>query len=740
MRTGPAAALLLLPLFLGSTGVAPGAIHEGTQHLAEGFADGQRVVRIGLENAHAVRVSSKKPFRIIDPETGRPVWKDSYSGFVAVVGEGGPAEAGGTIYRIQAGAFSTEDAAETERSRLERVYSVPAKAAYVADRGSWRVRVGEAREREALGPLVDRLRADGVEGVWITEEPVETAGSAALRLVDASYDARMAERPRVVAVPGGSHLEIEGKPYRGIVEFRIDKFGLVRPINWVGAESYLNGVVPAELGPEIWPQLEALKAQAVAARTYLYKNLGQFDEDGYDLCATPRCQVYSGVSAEHPLSDRAVAGTRGEILQFEGKPISALYTATCGGHTENGFEIFPEEKGPYLKGVPCRAEAAALATLRGRVEGRAATPRVIETGADVTRDWALLAAAGVLDEASDAAAPAAAAELSAWMAAAGKLAGRTPAKQPAADATSLAVAAVALVEGMGWGDRARVLLAADDLPALLRDPEAAGLGQNERRALAVLVQAGALQPLAGGTFGVSAPVSRGRMAAALARICDTYDAFSLREASIADVQPGRLRFVQGKGALELALAKDPFLFSLGGERAVPAKSLELWPGDRVRYRTDASGRIAFLELRPPVKGSSDDRFAKVYSWETRITRAELEEAIRRRLDVGKVQALDVVRRGVSGRIVELRVKGERGSSVVKGFDVRTLLGLRESLTVVEIQRDSEGEIAAVVFAGKGWGHGVGLCQVGAYGMALRGATYGEILGHYYPGATLETVP
>jgi stage II sporulation protein D len=446
------------------------------------------------------------------------------------------------------------------------------------------------------------------------------------------------------------------------------------------------------------------------------------------------------VSAEHPLSDRAVAATRGEILAFEGRPISALYTATCGGHTEHGFEIFPEERGPYLKGVPCRAEAAALATLRGRIEGRAAAPRVVETGADVTRDWALLASAGVLDEASDASAPASAAELSAWMVAAGKLSGRAPGKKPVADTTSLASSAQALVEGMGWGERARVLLADDDLPALLRDPEAGELDGGQRRALAVLVLAGAVEPLADGTYGAHAPVSRGRIAAALARICDTYDAFALREASVAAVLTGRVRFVQGKGTLELPLAQAPYLFSLGGERPVPARTLELWPGDRVRYRTDAQGRVAFLELRPPVKGSSDDRYAKVYSWEVRMTRAELEEALRRRIDVGKLLELDVVRRGVSGRIVELAVRGERGRSVVKGFDVRTLLGLRESLTVVEPQRDAEGEIAAVVFAGKGWGHGVGLCQVGAYGMALRGAKHGEILGHYYRGAALETIP
>jgi stage II sporulation protein D len=109
----------------------------------------------------------------------------------------------------------------------------------------------------------------------------------------------------------------------------------------------------------------------------------------------------------------------------------------------------------------------------------------------------------------------------------------------------------------------------------------------------------------------------------------------------------------------------------------------------------------------------------------------------KRVPVGRLTDLRVLRRGASGRIVELEVVGSGGSSVVKGFDVRNLLDLRESLTVIELQRDPGGRITAAVFAGKGWGHGVGLCQVGAYGMALRGADYKEILGHYYPGISLS---
>jgi stage II sporulation protein D len=168
--------------------------------------------------------------------------------------------------------------------------------------------------------------------------------------------------------------------------------------------------------------------------------------------------------------------------------------------------------------------------------------------------------------------------------------------------------------------------------------------------------------------------------------------------------------------------------------------LQLWPGDRIRYHVARDGRIDLLELRPPAKGMSDDRSAAVYSWEVRKSGAELQEAVDKRVPVGTLTDLRVARRGVSGRIVELTVVGSRGTSIVKGFDVRNLLDVRESLTVIEIQRDQGGRIASAVFAGKGWGHGVGLCQVGAYGMAVRGADYKEILGHYYPGISIARAP
>lgn len=704
-----------------------------------------RLYRVGLTKAHTLTVSSDKAFTVVQPDDGSAVWKEAYRGALTLVAEGGPEEEPKSIFRVQVAAFSSEAQAQEERGKLEREFGQPAVVRYVPDRGSWRVRIGEARTREALGTLVEKLRAAGRVGTWIAEEP-ETQGGVVIRLVDASWASQPTSSTRLLVVPApGATLKLDDKPYRGIIEVRVNEAGQLRAINWIELESYLRGVVPAELGPEIWPQIEALKAQAVAARTYAIANEAQFEDEGFDLCATPRCQAYGGAAAEHPLSDRAVAETAGQIASYSGKPIVALYTATCGGHTEDAREIFPEQAAPYLVGVPCRAEAAALARSRRLVEGAPPVAVTTELGDDVTREAWLLAVTGVFD-AKTAHRPAkelqgqvSAGTLRTWTTALAKRAGRPQPSGEVVAPSTLGRAALAITRDLGWESRAQILVSSPDEEALLRDARAQSLPEAERRALAYLAWQGAVRPDGNGRWPLDRAPSGATLAAALVKIGEAYDAFDLDEGTIAGGDGRSLVLVRGRSSTTVPLASEPRLFTLAGSRPFAVGALQLWPGDKVRYHRGADGKIDFLELRPPVKGLSDDRSAAVYAWEVKRTAAELTEAVEKRVSVGTLQDLRVVRRGASGRIVELEVVGSTGSTVVKGFDVRNLLDLRESLTVIELQRDPGGRITSAVFAGKGWGHGVGLCQVGAYGMAVRGSDYRMILEHYYPGIALTKI-
>lgn len=120
-------------------------------------------------------------------------------------------------------------------------------------------------------------------------------------------------------------------------------------INTVELEDYLQSVVPSEM-PSGWP-LEALKAQAVAARSYAVANIGKHQIDGYDVKATIEDQVYSGVGSESPNSNRAVAETAGQVLTHQGKTVAAFFHSASGGHTEFAENVWSRSV-PYLKAVP----------------------------------------------------------------------------------------------------------------------------------------------------------------------------------------------------------------------------------------------------------------------------------------------------------------------------------------------------------------------------------------------------
>jgi stage II sporulation protein D len=117
-------------------------------------------------------------------------------------------------------------------------------------------------------------------------------------------------------------------------------------VNRLGLEQYLWGVVPCEIGPINAETYEAVKAQAIAARTFTLARIGRRQGLGHDLFDSfSRDQEYRGAGAENELARRACEATRGEVLTYKGELVEALYHATCGGVTNTGSQ-------PYLRSVP----------------------------------------------------------------------------------------------------------------------------------------------------------------------------------------------------------------------------------------------------------------------------------------------------------------------------------------------------------------------------------------------------
>jgi stage II sporulation protein D len=121
-------------------------------------------------------------------------------------------------------------------------------------------------------------------------------------------------------------------------------------VNVVDLEEYLRGVVPWEIGRPDESGLEAVKAQAIAARTYTVGHLGQWSQLGFDVYADVRDQVYRGRTGGSAITDRAVRETDDRVLLFAGEPARTYYSSTCGGHTSTLTDVWEREGAPYLVG------------------------------------------------------------------------------------------------------------------------------------------------------------------------------------------------------------------------------------------------------------------------------------------------------------------------------------------------------------------------------------------------------
>ena len=143
-------------------------------------------------------------------------------------------------------------------------------------------------------------------------------------------------------------INIDDVNYRGEIEIRRFSDSDMTIINVLDVEQYLYGVVPYEMGtgsPE-----EALKAQAVTARTYTYNNFNKYSKWGFNLCNTTSCQVYKGYDGECADTNKAVDDTAGELVMYEGECAQVFYFSSSGGMTENCENVW-SAKLPYLVSV-----------------------------------------------------------------------------------------------------------------------------------------------------------------------------------------------------------------------------------------------------------------------------------------------------------------------------------------------------------------------------------------------------
>ncbi|MEM7479536.1 MAG: SpoIID/LytB domain-containing protein [Acidobacteriota bacterium] len=609
------------------------------------------------------------------------------------------------VFRLQVAALRDEGQAAELAGDLAQRIGAPADHAFDANTGLYRVRLGRFAERAEADGARRRwaARAD-LTGAWVVSEG-GVLRQPALRVTAGNEDRLRVPGRWLVIEPseeaaGSAGIAFDGGRYRGRLAVYLNDRGSLNVVNELELEDYLRGVVPGEMGPELYNRLEALKAQTVAARTYALRNLGEFEREGYDICSTPRCQVYRGMTVEHPLSDRAIAETAGQVLISDGDLVDARYSSTCGGHTEDVDKVFPLESYRYLRGVPC-VEAGGR-ELNGALPSGQVYP-------DALSRQLIAAPAGsrALERRLEA------------------LARQAKIAIPRARLDSLQRAEVR-----------RFVLALLDLlldprtemalPDLVARPPAEWSAVERRRAAALLASG-----LWNGEDGESlSPSEVETVVWSVARVTGLVEIVS----GIHHTLEGRrwtVRTATGESVLELP--RDVATFRRRGSE-LRSGGVSLWPGDPVQWVRFGGRPVAVLQA---VDGRTFRLPANRWrSWTRFRSDHRLAKRVEERYPGLGFSGFEVLETGVSGRVSRLRLRGtENRQEEVTGLAVRWTLDLPDTLFTVRRTRSRNGE-PGYLFSGGGLGHGVGMCQNGAFAMALRDLTYRQILDHYYTGVSL----
>lgn len=621
-------------------------------------------------------------------------------------------------YYVQLQASREREALLTAKTKAERLVHVGALLVRPKPGSTlWTLSAGPYPSKATARKARNQLADNGFDDAFLVRE----TGVYRFEFVDDRFDKTplasgnlglVAQRPQ-------AGITYQGTTYRGILRFRMEK-GEIRVINELPLESYLRGVVPAEMGPVVYPELDALKAQAIAARTYALKNMGRFSDRGYDICDSPACQAYGGMNAEHEMSDQAVAQTEHMVLFYQGEMIDALYTSTCGGHTDDVEYVFPGRSEPYLKGsssyvadfrswelpekpapdqglTPLRHDLVAQLMILGldsppRLNGRFTSDDMVSALQGMEWIWGPVPV-GLNIETWD--------SLVFW-----GFISQWPFFE---ETVSHQVKAPDIEKGM--------------IPEMVEHPLAPFITLMKRYDV--------LGDSVWENLMRRETLTREQALLWMLQLTRHFGPeVQWKTYKVHDMVNDRLVLRRGDTLSELNLNDIRFYLKRDGD---------LW-------RVTSHARVRELDLVhvpfPPFKRDclwvqplddvgSVDRFSPYSSWVEKKTADEIEAQARRYVSrIRGLRDIEIMGRSPQGRVTRLALIADSGRHEVDGLRIRWSLGVRDNLFDMLACYD-QGRLLYASFVGRGWGHGVGMSQVGAYGLARMGWTFREILKHYY---------
>lgn len=629
-------------------------------------------------------------------------------------------------YFVQLGSFSTKENAQKALADAREKMDEPGLIFENPDLSKFQLRLGPYSTPEDAQRVIETAKGKGYNGAFYINDQNISGAIPDLVVSDESGRLLLKTRQPVRFWSSGDTISIDDKAFRGYASVFVNGLGRLTVVNVLNFEDYLKGVVPNEIGPASSSTFEALKAQAVAARTYAYKNLKQFDDEGYDICATPRCQVYSGFSTENALTSQAVEETRGQILTYQGAPINALYTSTCGGRTEAAEYMFEGWNYPYLKSVDCYPEQNGTVPRTMQIDG-AAAPWWLA--------WVNLKAgiqlSGNLDK------PISVEEAQSTLQAMLSFLGKTACDASVPQDTSWVSTGQSFIGALCWQAKVDALLSDKDYQYFLSHLNFSLDPSPQTHSFLFLFHEGILVPTDLTRFNPYQPMTRSEYLQGIFRILQHYHQVNTTDGLIREIDQQNMQVVDDVGVHSLPLSGQPYVYQKIGDAVSPRNPVACGPGDNVQYLLQ-DGTIRLLVCELSQSGASMDRSSKYSFWQDHVDPSELGNRVSKYLDVGDILDLQPLSYGVSHRVYEMQVTGTKGSGVLKGIRVRWALGLKDNLFTIDRSYGSGGKISEFIFTGRGWGHGVGMCQVGAVGYARMGKDYQYILLHYYTGVQITS--
>jgi peptidoglycan hydrolase-like amidase len=635
-------------------------------------------------------------------------------------------------YAVQVISYSDKTTADAFAAKLrsdtgQRVDEIFDPSA--ANGGVYRIFAGEYPETAGATALRDDLVKRGYPNdMLVVHRASDQQFEKKIEITDDEGDRYTITTASLLVMPQTANtIAIGEKQYRTAARLFINLRGQFNVINELNMEDYLRGVVPAEMGPKIFDELEALKAQAIAARTYAYRNLGQFRAEGFDICPGPACQAYLGYSGEDTLSNQAVEQTAGLVMTYEGRPIDALYTATCGGETSDVQTMFPTRNEPYLKRTRCveldmlslagRADSGILSEMQLNARVFAALANLPESGSWSARDVSL-AVSHALSITTGAVDP----------------------LLPALASSRRGDVLRFLAQVFALDRNAQALTLPEDRKYFF--PQSGATDDPAHLAAAFLVKYGIWPAQEIDRIDMNAAMPRDELLAILNAWLREHSLLNEVTGKIASIDPftgGRKLTLKAEGKLtSFTLPTNIPIFRRLGDRFEEYANVPVMIGDRAVIQENARKVPVAVIVVANYDGASFDRTSSFANW-TRSYRAdELAASINKRFPIQQLVDLRPITTDASQRIAELEYTAEGGRKfTAKGLPIRWSLNVPDNLFVIEKTKDPDG-MDRYTFYGKGWGHGVGMCQVGAYGMAFRGWKFDQILKRYYTG--IEIVP